>query len=50
VLSLTLTTLTFPALMQSSSLCDGIDHDDSLWEPTIVERDGLRIADEAGHR
>jgi len=47
VLSLTLTRVTFPALIQHSSLCDGVDDDDSLWEPTMVERDGLRIADEA---
>ena len=42
-----LTMQTFPALVQSSSLCDGVGDDDSLWEPAIVERDALRVADEA---
>jgi len=46
-LSLTLTMLSFPVLMQGSSVCDGVDDDDSFWEPALVERDGLRVADEA---
>jgi len=43
-LSLMLTTMSFPALMQSSSLCDGVD-DDPLWEAAILERDEHFIAD-----
>ena len=39
--------LSFPVLMQGSSVCDGVDDDDSFWEPALVERDGLRVADEA---
>jgi hypothetical protein len=30
--------MSFPPLMQSSSVCDGVD-DDPLWEPAILERD-----------
>jgi hypothetical protein len=39
--------MSFPALVQSSSLCDPVDDGDSVWEPAIVERSALRVADEA---
>jgi hypothetical protein len=39
--------MSFPALVRSDSLCDGLDDGGySLWEPVIFERDGLRVAHE----